>query len=556
MKDDEAMEKTTQSYTLDYVSKHPEKFPIEATRNAAITEFLQLIKMNCMTPVDAKDIPRGDSVTVIPAHAICRDKYHADGTFDKLKCRLVCGGHREDPEHAGETKSPTVNPIVVMTVLQEACQLIRQHPTTTLAAYDIKSAFPNTDVEESRHIFIFTTGEANNIWKNIKPEWDKYVNNGKIYFKLNKYLYGLKESPARFNNLLNSVILEDEGFKKSPADECLYIKTNGSHRIILCVHVDDILCVATHTYLRAEFEQLLRSRFEIVTQYDNLSYLGMSVQLHKHEGTITVNQTGYIEAIAKRFKLDHITTAPSVPLSLTAFKHKHVGPDEEIAQRKYLSLIMAIMYVARITRPDILFGIVYLSTKTSSCKLSDYLKAKRILKYLVGTKTIAVKFKYVPLHEPIKVYADASHNIHVGESTRGHGGLLITVGNSAPIHFRSFKLKTYTRSSSESELLVLDEAGTYLSWLKLLMVSLSASPREIKVYQDNISTMVMSSGKLSFKNSKHLYGKHTNLIDAVKKGDIVIEHLPSKEMLADFLTKPTSRPMLDDIVKKLSLTYL
>lgn len=75
---------------------------------------------------------------------------------------------------------------------------------------------------------------------------------------------------------------------------------------------------------------------------------------------------------------------------------------------------------------------------------------------------MAVKFKYVPRSEPIKVDADASHNIHVDTTTSGHGGLLIAIGNSAPIHVRSFKLKPYTRSSSESELLVLDEAWTYL----------------------------------------------------------------------------------------------
>lgn len=64
----------------------------------------------------------------------------------------------------------------------------------------------------------------------------------------------------------------------------------------------------------------------------------------------------------------------------------------------------------------------------------------------------------------------------------------------------------------------------------------------------------MSSGQLSFKNSKHLYGKYTNLIDAVKAGDIVIETYLQR-MFADFLTKPLTRPMLDGTLKRLSLTY-
>lgn len=554
-KDTDVSDKSTQSYTLDYVFKHPDRFPVAPTRAAAVAEFKQLIAMNCMTPVYAKDIPKGEDVTLIPAHAICRDKYHADGSFDKLKCRLVCGGHREDPDHAGETKSPTVNPIVVMTMLQEACQMLRKHPTTNIAAYDIKSAFPNTDVEEGREIYIFTTGAANSIWQDIKPEWNTFINNGKIYFKLNKYLYGLKESPARFNSLLDSVIRADPGFQKSPADQCLYVKSVGEHKIILCVHVDDILCVSTNTHLRKQFEHLLMQRFEIVKQYDTLSYLGLSITMHKTLGTVVVNQTGYIDAVAKRFNLGSLTTTPTVPLPVDIMSKQDPSDDAKVSSRKYLAIVMALMYVGRLTRPDILFGVSFLSTRTKQCSVHDFKMALRILKYLVGTKSLSLRFRYVDPRAPIKVYADASHNLHTSDAVRGHAGLIIATGDSAPIHFRSYKIKTFTRSSSESELVVLDEAWSYLSWLKLLATSLLSCPREIVFYQDNLSTMVMAGGHLSFKNTKHLYGKFVNLRESVAKGETRIEHLPSKEMLADILTKPCSRPYLNQTLVKMSMTY-
>ena len=33
-----------------------------------------------------------DIGAIIPAHAFITEKEHADGTFDKTKCRLVAGG--------------------------------------------------------------------------------------------------------------------------------------------------------------------------------------------------------------------------------------------------------------------------------------------------------------------------------------------------------------------------------------------------------------------------------------------------------------------------------
>ena len=47
-------------------------------------------------------------------------------------------------------------------------------------------------------------------------------------------------------------------------------------------------------------------------------------------------------------------------------------------------MIMAILYVARLTRPDVLLATAYLATKAQHPKEGDY-KALRIISYLKGT---------------------------------------------------------------------------------------------------------------------------------------------------------------------------
>ena len=54
--------------------------------------------------------------------------------------------------------------------------------------------------------------------------------------------------------------------------------------------------------------------------------------------------------------------------------------------RKYKSLVMSLFYVAKRTRPDILFPISYLATRSSEPTQNDYDKALRILSYLNTTR--------------------------------------------------------------------------------------------------------------------------------------------------------------------------
>jgi hypothetical protein len=42
-----------------------------------------------------------------------KDKFKANGEFDKKKARMVLNGNLQKPEEVGETEAPTVNPITV-----------------------------------------------------------------------------------------------------------------------------------------------------------------------------------------------------------------------------------------------------------------------------------------------------------------------------------------------------------------------------------------------------------------------------------------------------------
>jgi hypothetical protein len=58
-------------------------------------------------------------------------------------------------------------------------------------------------------------------------------------FKLNQALYGLKQAPRAWYECLTTYLLT-KGFTRGQADRTLFIKNQGTHKLIAQIYVDDI----------------------------------------------------------------------------------------------------------------------------------------------------------------------------------------------------------------------------------------------------------------------------------------------------------------------------
>lgn len=59
-------------------------------------------------------------------------------------------------------------------------------------------------------------------------------------YKLNKSLYGLKQSGRNWNHVLHCFLLEND-FAQSPDDNCVYIKQDNRGLVAMLVWVDHII---------------------------------------------------------------------------------------------------------------------------------------------------------------------------------------------------------------------------------------------------------------------------------------------------------------------------
>ena len=137
----------------------------------------------------------------------------------------------------------------------------------------------------------------------------------------------------------------------------------------------------------------------------------------------------------------------------------------------------------------------------------------------------------------IKWYVDASFAVH--PDFKSHTGAIMTMGNGA-IQSISRKQKLNTRSSTEAELIGVDDAATMILWTKLFMEEQGYQVKKNVLYQDNQSAILLEkNGRRSAgKRSRALNIRYFLITDQVEKGNVVIDYCPTEEMIGNFMTKP------------------
>jgi hypothetical protein len=414
-------------------------------------------------------------------------------------------------------------------------------PTYKLTAYDIKGAFLNSHIDESTYVYVKAEPDLAKWFIARYPDLQSRVNrDNSLTFRLRRYLYGLQESPLAWNKTLHQK-LHILGFIRSQADPCLYTKTGTYGKTYLTVHVDDMMLAFPNISIRKWFEAAITKWYQIVVQDEDITYLGMSVIKTTHG--IKIHQSGYIDTLKDKFQISSESVSSS-PTGSTFLQDNEKS--ENINVTKYLGLVMSLMYLARFTRPDILMPTTYLATKSANPTQNDFNKAAKVLSYIIGTKSKMLYFKSnANLH--LQIYADAAHMLH--KDVKGHGGILGTLG-SAPIFVKSFKFKLVTRSSTESEMVSLEESVTFALWLTTLLRNFDIKFQlPVTIYQDNLSTIgiVMNGG--SFNRSKHIMSKYAFVKQHVDSGDIELIHCRTNIMVADMLTKPLTGTELKKLME-------
>jgi hypothetical protein len=136
----------------------------------------------------------------------------------------------------------------------------------------------------------------------------------------------------------------------------------------------------------------------------------------------------------------------------------------------------------------------------------------------------------------LKWYVDASFAVH--PDFKSHTGAVMTYGSGSPITM-SRKQKLNTRSSTESELVGVDDAANMILWTRLFLQAQGLMIKKNVLYQDNKSTILLEKNgkRSSSKRTRAINIRYFFITDQVEKGNVSVEYCPTGEMVADFMTK-------------------
>jgi hypothetical protein len=180
-------------------------------------ELKSMIEKNVWEPIHRSDLSLTEQKSIIKSLAFLKQKYKPDGTPDKVKARLVAGGHMQDETLSSDTSSPTVN---ITNVFMEAS--INAMRGMKCATADIGSAYLNAEMKEN--IFMKLHKHVSTILCDLFGEYKKYLNpDGTILVKLKKAQYGCKQSGLLWYKTMRESLLK-LNFKVNDYDPCVEVK--------------------------------------------------------------------------------------------------------------------------------------------------------------------------------------------------------------------------------------------------------------------------------------------------------------------------------------------
>ncbi|KAE8723957.1 Detected protein of unknown function [Hibiscus syriacus] len=341
------------------------------------------------------------------------------------KARLVAKGYaQKEGIDYNEVFSPVVKYSSIRTLLALVAQL-----NLELAQLDVKTAFLHGDLEE-----IYMT----------QPEGYKDGDCEKWVCKLNKSLYGLKQSPMQWYKRFDS-FMRRQKYTRSKYDHCVYLqKLKDGSFIYLLLYVDDMLIASNSQKEIDKLKAQLNQEFEM-----------------------------------KDLERVYMAKVP------------------------YANAVGSLMYAMVCTRPDISQEVGVVSRYMHDPGEEHWQAVKWILRYLQQTVDVGLVFEQdEALGQCVVGYADFDYAGDL-DKRRSTTGYLFTIAK-APVSWKSTLQSTVALSTTEAKYMAVSEAIKEAIWLNGLMEDLGVIQSHISLYCDSQSAIHLAKNQVYHSRTKHI----------------------------------------------------
>jgi hypothetical protein len=236
----------------------------------------------------AEDVSR-----IISSSTFLKDKYTAEGIFEKLKARLVAGGHLQDRTVYSNNTSPTAITASLFMVAAIAATESRSVATVDFPGAFLHSTMP----EDEPAVYVRLNKFEAKVLAQINKNYERFIRkNGTMIVKLKRALYGCVQSARLWYKKLSGDLMK-LGYAVNPQDPCVFNRTEqDGEQTTLVLHVDDVFISAGSESridnIIAELTTIYKEGLS-VQRGRKLNYLGMTFDFTQR-GKCKVNMTGYV----------------------------------------------------------------------------------------------------------------------------------------------------------------------------------------------------------------------------------------------------------------------
>lgn len=472
-------------------------------------------------------LPEGDKV--LPSTWAFKVKRYPDGRLRKFKARFVARG---DLQTEGVDYDEKYAPVVCWSTVR-LVMTMAIHMGWKTKQIDFSNAFVQSNLNEK-------------VYLSLPPGFvDSDGTRKDTVLKLRKSLYGLVQAPMTWNNHLTET-LGKLGYESEKSDPCMFI----GHGVILLAYLDDILVFGPdEKHIDKALKDIKTTKLSFTEEDDVYAFLGVQVE-RSEDGQITLKQSGLIEKVIRATGLQDAnskaTPAEGSPLG------SDLDGEDMVEDWNYASVIGMLMYLASNSRPDIQFSVHQCARFTHSPKQKHANAVKRIVRYLLGTKTEGMTF--TPDKDMrLDCYVDADYARlwrHEDDQdpvcVKSRTGYVMTLGGcplvwssklQVEIALSTLEAEYVAISMAMRELLplrrMLKEVGNYIGkdWGDKAMLHST-------VYEDNNGALILAQSPKMTPMTKHIAVKYHWFRDQIgeEKG-IVLEKIDSEYQKADIFTK-------------------
>eukprot|EP00253_Pinus_taeda_P022671 PITA_22671 len=283
--------------------------------------------------------------------------------------------------------------------------------------------------------------------------------------KLKKALYGLKQAPRTWYNRIDAYLIEN-GFDKCDGEPTLYIKEND---------------------------------------------------VDQSENGVFISQDKYVEVELKRFNMQN-SKAAVTPIAV-GLKLTKEDSSNDLDPKLYKSIVGSLMYLTA-TRPDIMHAVSLISRFMERPKETHWQAAKRILRYVNGTKGFGILYSSSETFR-LTGYTESDWAGSV-DDRKSTSGYVFHMGSRA-ISWASKKQPVVALSTAEVEYVAKTTTACQAVWLRRVLRDLCHEQENgTTIYCDNSSAITLSKNSVFHKRTKHIDTKFHFIRELVNNGEIVL----------------------------------